>query len=218
MEGDGRTDRRRHVGHVRRRRRALGHDAAKGDAKTDAAKTDAAKPDAAKPDAGKPVDKALIDKAAPTLTDDEKNRYRAELLWLRALLLYGVGERELATQRADEIEKTLKGKPGQRMAEDLRGDLAARSGDRQDVVAHLSASTRPTSRLALALALGGGKPGEQLDLPKARSLMEELSKRNTVDPDDIIETYGADVARWFMLSDSPPDRDVIWSDERVQGA
>ena len=44
------------------------------------------------------------------------------------------------------------------------------------------------------------------------------SKRNTVDPDDIIETYGADVARWFMLSDSPPDRDVIWSDERVQGA
>jgi leucyl-tRNA synthetase len=39
-----------------------------------------------------------------------------------------------------------------------------------------------------------------------------------VDPDDIIETYGAGVARWFMLSDSPPDRDVIWSDERVQGA
>ncbi|MGY3454667.1 leucyl-tRNA synthetase family protein [Bradyrhizobium sp. LM3.4] len=44
------------------------------------------------------------------------------------------------------------------------------------------------------------------------------SKKNTVDPDDIIESYGADVARWFMLSDSPPDRDVIWSDERVQGA
>src|SRR5258706_4463180 len=44
------------------------------------------------------------------------------------------------------------------------------------------------------------------------------SKRNTGDPDAIIATYGADVARWFMLSDSPPDRDVIWSDERVQGA
>ncbi|MGN6311539.1 MAG: leucine--tRNA ligase [Xanthobacteraceae bacterium] len=44
------------------------------------------------------------------------------------------------------------------------------------------------------------------------------SKRNTVDPDDIISTYGADTARWFMLSDSPPDRDVIWSEERVQGA
>jgi len=50
--------------------------------------------------------------------------------------------------------------------------------------------------------------------------IEKMSKakKNTVDPDDIIATYGADVARWFMLSDSPPDRDVIWSDEGVQGA
>ncbi|MFO0620071.1 MAG: tetratricopeptide repeat protein [Polyangia bacterium] len=168
------------------------------DATESAASDKAARPDAAKPDAGKPVDKALIDKAAPTLTDDEKNRYRAELLWLRALLLYGVGERELATQRADEIEKTLKGKPGQRMAEDLRGDLAARSGDRQDVVAHLSASTRPTSRLALALALGGGKPGEQLDLPKARSLMEELSKRNTVDLEGALTRGRA--KQWLKLN------------------
>jgi leucyl-tRNA synthetase len=44
------------------------------------------------------------------------------------------------------------------------------------------------------------------------------SKRNTVDPDDIISTYGADVARWFMLSDSPPDRDVEWTERGVQGA
>ena len=44
------------------------------------------------------------------------------------------------------------------------------------------------------------------------------SKRNTVDPDDIIATYGADTARWFVLSDSPPDRDVIWSEAGVDGA
>jgi leucyl-tRNA synthetase len=44
------------------------------------------------------------------------------------------------------------------------------------------------------------------------------SKKNTVDPDDIISSYGADTARWFMLSDSPPDRDVIWTEEGVQGA
>ena len=44
------------------------------------------------------------------------------------------------------------------------------------------------------------------------------SKKNTVDPDDIIAAYGADTARWFMLSDSPPDRDVIWTEEGVQGA
>ena len=44
------------------------------------------------------------------------------------------------------------------------------------------------------------------------------SKKNTVDPDDIIAAYGADTARWFMLSDSPPERDVIWTEEGVQGA
>uniref|UniRef100_UPI000F9A5C3B class I tRNA ligase family protein n=1 Tax=Escherichia coli TaxID=562 RepID=UPI000F9A5C3B len=44
------------------------------------------------------------------------------------------------------------------------------------------------------------------------------SKKNTVDPTGIVDQYGADATRWFMLSDSPPDRDVIWSDERVQGA
>ncbi|MGQ7794396.1 leucine--tRNA ligase [Faunimonas sp. B44] len=44
------------------------------------------------------------------------------------------------------------------------------------------------------------------------------SKRNTVDPSDIIATYGADTARWFMLSDSPPDRDVIWTEAGVEGA
>jgi leucyl-tRNA synthetase len=58
--------------------------------------------------------------------------------------------------------------------------------------------------------------GEEVSIGPIEKMSK--SKRNTVDPDDIITTYGADVARWFMLSDSPPDRDVIWSDERVQGA
>ena len=44
------------------------------------------------------------------------------------------------------------------------------------------------------------------------------SKRNTVDPKDIIETYGADAARWFVLSDSPPDRDVEWTEAGVEGS
>ncbi|MEP0943946.1 MAG: leucine--tRNA ligase [Rhizobiaceae bacterium] len=44
------------------------------------------------------------------------------------------------------------------------------------------------------------------------------SKRNTVDPDDIISSFGADTARWFVLSDSPPDRDVIWTEAGVEGA
>jgi leucyl-tRNA synthetase len=44
------------------------------------------------------------------------------------------------------------------------------------------------------------------------------SKRNTVGPEEIIGRYGADTARWFMLSDSPPERDVEWTDAGVGGA
>jgi len=44
------------------------------------------------------------------------------------------------------------------------------------------------------------------------------SKKNTVDPETIIKGYGADVARWFVLSDSPPERDVEWTDAGVNGA
>jgi leucyl-tRNA synthetase len=55
--------------------------------------------------------------------------------------------------------------------------------------------------------------------PVAIGSIEKMSKskRNTVDPTDIIESYGADTARWFMLSDSPPDRDVEWTDAGAQG-
>ena len=44
------------------------------------------------------------------------------------------------------------------------------------------------------------------------------SKKNLVDPDDIMTHYGSDCARWFMLSDSPPERDVIWTESGVAGA
>jgi leucyl-tRNA synthetase len=58
--------------------------------------------------------------------------------------------------------------------------------------------------------------GEPLEIGSIEKMSK--SKKNTVDPDDIIAAYGADTARWFMLSDSPPDRDVIWTEEGVQGA
>jgi len=51
-----------------------------------------------------------------------------------------------------------------------------------------------------------------------RSEKMSKSRKNTVDPSEIIETYGADTARWFMLSDSPPDRDMEWTAEGVEGA
>ncbi len=44
------------------------------------------------------------------------------------------------------------------------------------------------------------------------------SKKNTVDPSPIVDRYGADAVRWFMLSDSPPERDLPWSEAGIEGA
>ena len=44
------------------------------------------------------------------------------------------------------------------------------------------------------------------------------SKKNVVDPDEIIERFGADAVRWFMLSDSPPERDLPWTDSGIEGS
>ena len=44
------------------------------------------------------------------------------------------------------------------------------------------------------------------------------SKKNVIDPQSIIKTYGADSARWFMLSDSPPEKDINWSESGINGS
>jgi leucyl-tRNA synthetase len=56
--------------------------------------------------------------------------------------------------------------------------------------------------------------------PVTRGRIEKMSKskRNTVDPEPIVDQYGADAVRWFMLSDSPPERDLEWSEAGIQGA
>lgn len=58
--------------------------------------------------------------------------------------------------------------------------------------------------------------GEEIEIGSIEKMSK--SKKNVIDPDDIIASYGADTARWFMLSDSPPERDVIWSEAGVEGA
>ncbi|RYC04776.1 leucine--tRNA ligase [Ciceribacter ferrooxidans] len=58
--------------------------------------------------------------------------------------------------------------------------------------------------------------GEEVTIGSIEKMSK--SKKNVVDPDDIIASYGADTARFFVLSDSPPDRDVIWSESGVEGA
>jgi leucyl-tRNA synthetase len=60
------------------------------------------------------------------------------------------------------------------------------------------------------------RSGEEVKIGSIEKMSK--SKKNVVDPDDIIASYGADTARFFVLSDSPPDRDVIWSEAGVEGA
>ncbi len=63
------------------------------------------------------------------------------------------------------------------------------------------------------LATHNGKP-----VTVGRSEKMSKSKKNTVDPQVILDTYGADAARLFVLSDSPPDRDLEWTDAGIEGA
>ncbi len=55
--------------------------------------------------------------------------------------------------------------------------------------------------------------------PAVAGRIEKMSKskKNVVDPDDIVDQYGADAVRWFMLSDSPPERDLEWSEAGIEG-
>ncbi|MEP3422413.1 MAG: leucine--tRNA ligase [Erythrobacter sp.] len=58
----------------------------------------------------------------------------------------------------------------------------------------------------------GGQP-----VTSGRVVKMSKSKKNVVDPDNIIANYGADAVRWFMLSDSPPERDLPWSESGIEG-
>ncbi len=66
----------------------------------------------------------------------------------------------------------------------------------------------------------GGLVHAQSGDPVTSGRLEKMSKskRNTVDPHQIIESYGADTARLFMLSDSPPERDLEWTEGGIDGA
>jgi leucyl-tRNA synthetase len=58
--------------------------------------------------------------------------------------------------------------------------------------------------------------GAKVTLGRSESMSK--SKRNVVDPETIIDAYGADTARLFMMSDTPPDRDLEWTEAGVEGA
>jgi leucyl-tRNA synthetase len=58
--------------------------------------------------------------------------------------------------------------------------------------------------------------GEPVEIGSIEKMSK--SRKNVVDPDEIVATYGADTARWFVLSDSPPERDVQWTEAGIEGA
>jgi leucyl-tRNA synthetase len=60
------------------------------------------------------------------------------------------------------------------------------------------------------------RTGEPLEIGPVEKMSK--SKRNGIDPDEMITTYGADTARWYILSDSPPERDINWSEAGIEGA
>ena len=60
------------------------------------------------------------------------------------------------------------------------------------------------------------RSGETLEVGGVEKMSK--SKKNVVDPDTIIASYGADTARWFMLSDTPPERDIEWTEAGAEGS
>ncbi|MBX9729386.1 MAG: leucine--tRNA ligase [Sphingopyxis sp.] len=66
---------------------------------------------------------------------------------------------------------------------------------------------------------GNGATHRETGVPVevGRVIKMSKSKKNVVDPDAIIDQFGADAVRWFMLSDSPPERDLEWSVAGIEG-
>ena len=79
----------------------------------------------------------------------------------------------------------------------------------------MGAGWRPR-RFAVRAASSSTRSGA----PVERGRVEKMSKskKNVIDSDAIVERYGADAARWFLLSDSPPERDLEWSEGGIEGA
>ena len=116
-----------------------------------------------------------------------------------------------ATGHLNEVEEPFEGLFTQGMV--VHETYRRGSGPNGAYVTPAEVSVEEADGVRRATLLASGEPVEIGPIEKMSK-----SKKNVVDPDDIISGYGADTARWFMLSDSPPERDVIWTEASVEGA
>jgi len=95
-------------------------------------------------------------------------------------------------------------------------EIKIEDGPRKPTVESDNPQVVPVDSPALIRVAREIATGERVEI--GPTIKMSKSKRNTVDPEHIIEQFGADTARWFMLSDSPPERDVEWTAAGVEGS
>ncbi|MEO7247115.1 MAG: leucine--tRNA ligase, partial [Novosphingobium sp.] len=96
-----------------------------------------------------------------------------------------------------------------------RKDLHYSSGE--ELVDKLVVDTMFSPDEIIRTGVGATLKADGQPVEIGRVIKMSKSKKNVVDPDSIIATYGADAIRWFMLSDSPPERDLPWSEAGIEG-
>ena len=100
----------------------------------------------------------------------------------------------------------------------VQGPVHAGHGDPRDLSRRpTAAGCRPDEVEAATAATGSSARPASRSTPGRVEKMSK-SKKNTVDPEPIVDHYGADAVRWFMLSDSPPERDLEWTEGGIEGA
>ncbi len=102
----------------------------------------------------------------------------------------------------------------------VRRAVHARHGDARDLPDIRTTTDRPVYHYPEDVDLRDGegflKDGTEVEIIPSAKMSK--SKNNVVDPVAIIDQYGADTARWFVLSDSPPERDVEWTAAGAEAA